>query len=274
MTLRTHEPTGDGHVGLLPPRIAVRWVEVEGVRAQVLEAGEGPVLLLLASMLVRARTYLPLIRKLAAHFRVLVVELPGTGRSAPVRRPWTLDEYARWTARLMEQLRLPRVLLVGHSNSGAVALLLAAHHGEGVDKLVLADTIGARRERSIPRVVGARLVDALFEWSLNLRAWWHIGFNALRHSRTFFHQVKVGSLAALLHLAHRVRMPVLLAWGRRDHTMPLSCAARLRERLSRARVYVGVGSHDWLITEPREFTRAVLAFAASPSVSPSTRSHP
>jgi pimeloyl-ACP methyl ester carboxylesterase len=264
--------TAEGHVGLLPPRVALRWVEVEGARAQVLEAGEGPVLLLLASMLVRARTYLPLIRKLAAHFRVLVVELPGTGRSSPVRRPWTLAAYARWTARLMEQLRLGRVLLVGHSNSGAVALLLAARHGGSVDRLVLADTIGARRQRSVPRVVGARMVDALFEWGLNLRAWWHIAYNALRHPRSFFHQVKVGCLAALLRHAPRVRMPVLLAWGRRDHTMPLSCADRLREHMPRARVYVGAGSHDWLITEPREFTRAVLAFVSGQEQRPRSRS--
>ncbi len=247
-------------MGLLPPRIARRWVEVDGVRAQVLEAGEGPVVVLLASMLVRARSYLPLIRRLAAHFRVVTVELPGSGRSARVREPWSLSAHARWTARLMEQLQLRRVLLVGHSNSGGVALLVAARHGEHVDRLVLADTIGARRQRSIPRVVGARLVDACLEWGLNARAWWHILSNVLRHTRSFLHQVRVGSLAALLRWAPRVRMPVLLAWGRRDHTMPLSCAERLRARMPRARVYVGAGSHDWLITDSREFTRAVLAF--------------
>ncbi len=266
MRLHTSGLAGEGHVGVLPPRIARRMVEVEGVRAQVLEAGEGPVLLLLASMLVRARSYLPLIRGLSAHFRVLTVELPGSGRSAAVRKPWTLAAHARWTARLMEELRLERVLLVGHSNSGGVALLLAARHGERVERLVLADSIGARRERSIPRVVAARMVDACFEWGLNLRAWWHILYNALRHPRSFFYQVKVGCLAALLRWAPRVRMPVLLAWGRRDHTMPLSCAERLRERLPRARVYVGAGSHDWLITDSREFTRAVLAFAGGPGV--------
>jgi pimeloyl-ACP methyl ester carboxylesterase len=263
MRLRMKRAAREGHVGLLPPRIAQRWVEVDGVRAQVLEAGEGPVLLLLASMLVRARSYLPLIRRLAAHFRVVAVELPGSGRSDAVQRPWTLVAHARWTARLMEQLQLERVLLVGHSNSGAVALLLAARHAERVERLVLTDTIGARRERSIPRVVGARLVDALFEWGLNVRAWWHIVYNALRHSRSFFHQVKVGALAALLRWAPRVQVPVLLAWGRKDHTMPLSCADRLLQHLPRAQVYVGAGSHDWLITDAREFTRAVLAFTGA-----------
>ncbi|MFL5358462.1 alpha/beta fold hydrolase [Archangium sp.] len=247
------------------PLVTARWVEVEGVRARVLEAGEGPVLLLLASMLVRGRTYLPLIRRLARHFRVLTVELPGSGRSARVRRPWTLSAYARWTARFVEQLRLGRVLLVGHSNSGGVALLMAARYGASVDRLVLADTIGARRKRSIPRVVAARMLDGLLELGLDLRAWWHILYNVLRHPRSFFHQVKVGSLAALLHRAPRVRMPTLLAWGHRDHTMPLSCAERLLTLLPRARLYIGAGSHDWLVTDSREFTRAVLEFASTPA---------
>jgi pimeloyl-ACP methyl ester carboxylesterase len=112
--------------------------------------------------------------------------------------------------------------------------------------------------------VAARLVDACFEWGLNLRAWWHILYNALRHPRSFFHQVKVGCRAALLRWAPQVRIPVLLAWGKRDHTMPLPCAERLRERMPRALVYVGAGSHDWLITDSREFTRAVLAFVGGP----------
>ncbi len=41
-----------------------------------------------------------------------------------------------------------------------------------------------------------------------------------------------------------------------------------------ARVYVGAGSHDWLITEPREFTQAVLAFlrgAGGPLARPEQR---
>ncbi len=53
--------------------------------------------------------------------------------------------------------------------------------------------------------------------------------------------------------------------------MPLSCAERLRELLPLARLYVGAGSHDWLITESREFTRAVLAFASKDGPSTSGR---
>jgi pimeloyl-ACP methyl ester carboxylesterase len=244
--------------------VASRWVEVEGLRAHYLEAGEGPVLVLLASMLVRARSYLPLLHRLARHFRVLVVELPGSGRSARLARPWTLARYTRWTARLLERLQLEQVVLVGHSNSGAVALLVAALRDGRIARVILSDTIGARRRRSVPRVVLARMVDACFEWGLNLRAWWHILHNVLRHTRSFLHQVKVGSRAALLRLAPRVRVPVLLAWGRNDHTMPLSCATRLQERLARSRLYVGQGSHDWLVTEPEEFTRALVAFTSEP----------
>lgn len=220
-------------------------------------------LLLLASPLVMGRSYLPLIRPLAAHFHVFTLEAPGSGRSSVLRRPWTLEDYARWTARLMEQLRLERVILVGHSNTGPVAMRLAILHPERVEKLVLVGIIGARLKRSIPRVAGGRLMDSLYEWDLNMRMWWHAAYNVLRHPRTFLHQVMVGSLTELLSWAPQVRVPVLLAWGRRDHTMPLSCMDRLREHMPRAQVYVSDRSHNWLITHPREFTQAVLAFAGS-----------
>jgi pimeloyl-ACP methyl ester carboxylesterase len=245
------------------PRVRARQVAVEGVEARLLEAGapDAPPLVLLASMLVRARTYRPLVRRLARHFRVVAVELPGSGQGARLREPWSLGAYADYTGRLLEGLQLGRPpVVVGHSNSGPVALLLAAARPAQVAALVLVDSVGARRRRSVPRVVLARLRDGLFEPLLNLRAGWHLGMNVLVHARSFFHQVRVGAKAHVLAEAAGVAVPTLVAWGRNDRTVPPDCAWRFAACLPRARVVLGPGSHDWLNTAPESFTRALLAF--------------
>ncbi|HEU4403842.1 MAG TPA: alpha/beta hydrolase, partial [Polyangiaceae bacterium] len=141
----------------------------------------------------------------------------------------------------------------------------AARAPAGLARLVLADAVGARPRRSLPRVLAARLRDALdpAEWGLNVRAAPHVVGNLWRHPRSWLHQVRAGALADVLGEAGAVRVPVLLAWGRRDHTMPLVCARRFAAALPSASIVVGPGSHDWLVTHPEAFARAVRSFQAS-----------
>ncbi|HEU4409664.1 MAG TPA: alpha/beta fold hydrolase, partial [Polyangiaceae bacterium] len=92
-------------------------------------------------------------RALAPHARVVAVDLPGAGRSSPVRSPLAFGEHGAWAGRLLERLGGRDVTLVGHSNSGPVALLAAARAPAGLARLVLADAVGARPRRSLPRVL-------------------------------------------------------------------------------------------------------------------------
>lgn len=255
---------GAGLAGLVArarsPRVRVRRVEVDGYTAHCHVAGKGPDLVLLASPLVRARTYRPLMKRLVRHHRVTVVELPGSGRASKLARPWTVPEYAAWTADLVPRLALEPPWLMGHSDSGAIALLVAAWCPKRVRGLMLADSVGARRKRSVPRVVSARLLDGLLEPGLDVRASWHMLSNVLKHTRSFFHRVRESSRVDVLTFASWVSVPTLVAWGRHDHTMPPECARRLADRLPHARLLVGPGSHDALITRPRTYARAVLDF--------------
>jgi len=242
--------------------VEARRVESHGAAAWCVTAGAGEDFVLLASPLVRARTYRPLMRRLARHFRVTVVELPGSGLASRVPRPWTSSAYADWVAGLLPRLGVTRPWLMGHSDSGAVALLVGARYPERVRGLVLADSVGARRQRSVPRVVAARLVDGLMEPLLNLRAGWHLVSNVLWHTRNFLHRVRESCTLEVLEAASRVTVPALLAWGRLDQAMPPECARRFEARMPRARVHIGPGAHDAPVTRPDAFARAVVAFTS------------
>ena len=78
------------------------------------------------------------IPELAEHGRVIAVDLPGFGRSGPPRGGYSIDGFADAIAELVTQLDLPRVVFVGHSIGGAVAVRFANRHPELVGAIVVA----------------------------------------------------------------------------------------------------------------------------------------
>lgn len=227
------------------------------VRAITGGAGDRLVLVM-ASPLVHAGLYRPTAAALAAHTRVAVVDLPGSGGSTRVRVPPDMQTLSDYVPAIVQALDADSAILVGHSNSGAVAVFAALRHRDKVAGLVLADSVGAHPGQGLVPVIAGRAVDACIELSLTLRGLPVVAGNLLRHPRNFAAQVRMAAGDGLLGPASRVEAPTLLAWGRRDHTMPLLAAARFASAMPAARTVISdTGSHDWIIEEPARFAEAV-----------------
>ncbi|HKY94920.1 MAG TPA: alpha/beta hydrolase [Kiloniellales bacterium] len=72
---------------------------------------------------------------------VVALDLPGHGASSRSRQDWTLAAYAQDVATVVEALELDRVVLIGHSMGGPVALLAAALLPDRTLAVVCADTL-------------------------------------------------------------------------------------------------------------------------------------
>lgn len=74
---------------------------------------------------------------LATTNRVIVPDLPGTGRSQPVIRSQDMYDQVDALIFMLDALKLKRVQLVGHSMGGAMSVLLTAKQPERVSRAVL-----------------------------------------------------------------------------------------------------------------------------------------
>jgi pimeloyl-ACP methyl ester carboxylesterase len=111
------------------------------IKADFLEAGSGPAVMLVHSSVSGARQWRRLMDELKDEFHVRAVNLYGYGRTPPWSSdaPQSLDDQAR-----LVETALPTnadsVCLVGHSFGGSVAMKLAARLPGRVTRLVLLET--------------------------------------------------------------------------------------------------------------------------------------
>jgi 3-oxoadipate enol-lactonase len=116
---------------------------INGVTAEYQQAGNGPDLLLLHSLLTEMSVFELVLPPLARTHRVTCLNLPGFGASDAVDLS-SVGEYADHVARVMDALSLPPTVDVFGNGFGAfVALELAIRHGGRMGRLMVADTVPA-----------------------------------------------------------------------------------------------------------------------------------
>src|SRR5690348_16775638 len=111
-----------------------------GARVRLVEAGSGPLLILVHGYLSSHRTWDEVTPSMAERFRVIAPDLPGFGESEkpPASRyEYGFDAFADSLADVVAALDLGRVSVCGHGLGGSVALTLAAKYPDIVDRLVL-----------------------------------------------------------------------------------------------------------------------------------------
>jgi pimeloyl-ACP methyl ester carboxylesterase len=112
--------------GLLPrssEHEAVHTVDFDGTEVFYRDAGAGPTTLVFIHGWACDHTvWSEQVAGLREHARLLLVDLPGQGRSAkPMDFSYTMDVLAGAVAAVMDDAKVERAVLVGHSNGGLVA---------------------------------------------------------------------------------------------------------------------------------------------------------
>lgn len=240
-----------------------RRIEVDGVQGYIQDVGDGEPVVILSSTLIGNLSYQRTAAALRRRLRVILVELPGSGRGSRLPRLWPLERYGRWAADLLPALGVDGATVVGHSDSGAIALWLGVLHPERIRGLVLVDSVGASPSGSVPDVLIRRALEIPTEPRFDLWAAPNIAVNLVLHPRSFWQHVRLAATEDLTGVAARVRARTLVGWGARDHTMPLRDAFIYHRMIEGSTLYVSKdGGHDWLVERPDEFAAALTAFMA------------
>jgi pimeloyl-ACP methyl ester carboxylesterase len=280
---------------LRPSAVETRTVQVHGRSVSYVEAGAGPVVLLIHGMAGTAENWQSVIAPLALHNTVIAPDFPGHGRSAPGGGDYSLGSLASGLRDLLLTLGHERATLVGHSLGGGVALQFTYQFPELVERLVLVSSGGLGPDVS-PILRAAALPGADLFIAATAEAGKRagslvgrgLGMLGMRPSadvaevargyasladperrKAFLATLRsvVGTdgqrVGALDRLYLAEALPLLIVWGDRDPIIPVAHAEEAHRQLpsSRLEILEGVG-HVPQLERPGTFIAAVARFLA------------
>ncbi len=246
------------------------YFEHNGTRVYYEERGEGESLLALPGFTESSADLEELISELAHSYRVVAADLPGSGRSEPIPREYKPDFYledAHTMAALLRHLGLEGAHVLGFSDGGEVALLMAVHLPDMVSSLVewgAAGTLGTEDLAPLLEAIGDMIdnpTDDLRGWSDYLKE--QYGQDAARATMRSWAGASQAILAGggdiSLSQAHEIRCPALLISGELDPFATPAMTNELASRIPNAQALIvpGVG-HTVHHDQPEWFHRTVL----------------
>lgn len=189
------------------------------------------------------------------YFRVICINLPCFGDEPCPPEEWGVGEYAEFVWKKINQMpdvkgHMSKVVLLGHSFGGQVAVRLAADHPDFFSRLVLMGASAIRPRRQAKRAFWfalARLGKLAFylpplrrfeAWGRELlyRA---VGTRDYAETsgvkRAVFQKIIREDLTAILP---RVTMPTLVLWGAQDRYVPLRYGKKIARLIPQATLRV------------------------------------
>jgi pimeloyl-ACP methyl ester carboxylesterase len=249
-------------------------IDINGIPTRYRRVGTGPEVLVLHGWGARIEAVDPIIRGLSARLTVYAPDLPGFGETGLPPQPWAVSDYSAWTCAFMAAVGLDRSSIVGHSHGGRVAIHLAAHQPELVDKLILADAAGIRPKRTLTwyrRVAMAKLAKHVLR---RLGSPGRALAQRVAGRAASSDYASAGAMRPTLvklvnedltPLLPRVLASTLLIWGELDHETPVADGQTMERLIPDAGLVVFPGAgHFSYLDQPQRFARVALHFLAAP----------
>jgi 3-oxoadipate enol-lactonase len=247
--------------------------------------GGGPTVLMLHGIGGGHLSFAPQVESLAtAGYRAVAWDMPGYGHSAPIE-PYTFKGLAQSCVQLIESLKVPNVILVGHSMGGMVAQEVVARRADLVSRLVLCGTSPAFgkpdgdwqrdfiAQRTAPLDAGksmADLAESLVPQMIgpgSLPEGVRLAAHCMGMVPAATYRRALECIVTFDRRAHlsRINVPTLLIAGEHDRNAPPAVMKKMADAIPRSTFIEmkGIG-HLQNLEAPDEFDALLLNFLSLP----------
>jgi pimeloyl-ACP methyl ester carboxylesterase/predicted glycosyltransferase len=258
------------------------FVERNGVRSWYGQFGDAGPWLAFAPIYQIANTHMlkGVVPYLAEHFRVVVMDLRGNGRSdrPRSRKDYSFDHYYGDFVAVLDRLEVDRIAVVGISATAMTALRLAAEQPQRVSHLVIAGGFADRvLDAAAAEAAEGTLKRMREDWAEYLDSFFTIVFSEPHSTKPYEDSVVHSGWATdgetvamgfagwfgadMREQAKSIRCPTLVIHGDNDRRVPYAKGEEIARLVPGARLLtVGGGGHLMHARDPVAFSRAVRDF--------------
>lgn len=184
-------------------------------------------------------------------YRVIAVDTRGHGKSPKGTAPFTMDQFAEDLKRLMEEMKIPKAVILGFSDGANIAMKFALKYPEKVQALILnggnLNTGGIKRRIQIPIEIGYRLTKVFAKKSKEAKK--HMELLGLMVHEP---NIRPEELCA-------IKVPTLVIAGTKD-MIKQSHTEEIAENIPGAKLVIMEGNHFIAGKRPEEFNNRVAEF--------------
>ena len=264
---------------------------IDGIKIHFVEAGEGRPLLFLHGLGGSWEDWSASLQSFASSHRAMAIDFPGFGDSDKPDVDYSIEWLTGIVEKFLEERKLLRVSIVGHSMGALVALKLAARGSSRVQRLIVVDAVGiGYKAEFLSYVLTKKIMGPDSRWE-SIEGVMKDQFKGMietfikvqkpKTSKEFFQSVPKSPVTGnpLLPMTPAVQLsasildfdirpqlasilqPTLILWGEKDPIAPPQDAVYLKSKLPRATLTILEGcGHSPMQEQPARFDREVGKF--------------
>jgi len=247
---------------------------INGLKINYKMAGEGEPLLILHGWAGSSGSWVEVQRILSREgFKVIVLDLPGFGKSVTPPLPWGIGEYAEFVLNFIKKLDFKKVNLLGHSFGGRIAIKLASCHPGKLKKLILCASAGIKHDLTFGQkiILNISLIGNFLFSQKILRRFKDVVRNIFylflrKKDYTKVNGVMKETFKRVIEedikpeLAN-IKAKTLLIWGERDKAVPRADAHLMNKNISNSVLKIIPGaSHTPNLETPQGLSEVILDF--------------
>jgi len=246
-----------------------KFLQVNGLKIFTRIAGEGSPFLILHGWGRGLTSWTHIQDELSKHFKVVVLDLPGFGKSDVPKEVWNMDSYIQFILDFIKKININDFYLLGHSFGGNLAIKLSTQSPDKIRKLILVDSAGRRTKKSFSKKVFSLIVSIFKIFSFLP------GYMFLKKSFYKFILKSVDYIKAegvmkdifkrvvaedLSEVWGKIELSTLIIWGKKDKVTPIEDAYLMKKGIKNSILRVFDCGHRVNNEKPELLVKTILDF--------------
>lgn len=164
--------------------------------------------------------------------RLIIIDLPGFGKSQEPSFAWTLEDYADMVFHLLQSLHINKPNLIGHSFGGKISLIYASKYE--VEKMILlASPFKVKKKKLSWKVKFLKImakVPFLKKFANSIKH--KMGSTDYRNATPMMRDILVKHVHTdLTDILINIKCPTFIIWGDKDGDVPVCDAYILKDSI-------------------------------------------